>query len=320
MLKTQESVLRHQFAKLESDEAIVAFAEENRVILEDDAVADLAEKAAEAYDRLEAKKASELSVQTKAQDKIVEVKSEAEANRERRHKIAGIFEAKGFDEAAVAIEQELDGADAKTLNEVVKTLDRAIPEAGLYGWAKHWAYQHRNSAKNALDQMGQATTIKLFVWLSTLVNRALRAIEGAKNARTDSFKAGMVRQAEERLTEAKSIRFQGWALAALERLIDESFDGKSNVVAEAFLRDSTLAPNPSDERKATLLINTLIERVERALATVHVGPMRSGKTERDHASRSEDRRVKRAAADAEYRNSMKGHNPSADKHGKKKSK
>jgi len=109
--ETQVSVLRSQFERIaaESDEALVAFVEENRAIMEDDQVSDLAEKAAEAYDRLDNKKVAEATEKVEVHSEAKKVKTEDQANAERRSKIASIFEAKGFDEAAVAVEMDLDG-------------------------------------------------------------------------------------------------------------------------------------------------------------------------------------------------------------------
>lgn len=317
MNDTQVSVLRNQFARLTTDGEIVAFYEDNHSEVEQ--VEELVEKARAAFDRLEAKKAKEAKAQVVEQEEAGEAKekSEVEANAERRTKIAAIFAAKGFDEAAVAIEQELEVADAKTLSDIVKVLDSAIPEAKLYGWAKHYAYIHRNSAKQALDAMAEGTATKLFIWLSAVIGRALRALDLVKSARSDTFKAGLVRQAQERVEEANGIRFQGWALAALERLMA----GHDNPVVEALRTDRELAGTvgaAADGKKAVALINALKERVEKRIAAVHVGPMRPGKTAREHEKDRDNRKVERSAADAAYRNSMKGHNPSADKHGRRK--
>lgn len=286
LTETQVRVLRSQFSKLSSDEAIVAFVEENRVVMEDGQVVDLADKAAEAYDRLEARKAKKAAEQAE-QAEQVEVaveKTEDQANVERRQKIAAIFVAKGYEEAAIAIQMDLNGKDAKTLSEVVKTLDSAIRESELYGWAKHYAYCHRNSAKKALDLMAEATATKLFIWLSAVLSRALRALDSLKNARSDSFKEGLVRQARQHLVEADSIRFQGWALAALERLMN----GKNNPISDLFVSDKDIAGTvfaAPDGRKAVALLDAMKNRVEKRLASVHIGPMRSGKTDRDRQNR-----------------------------------
>jgi len=321
--ETQVSVLRSQFERIaaESDEALVAFVEENRAIMEDDQVSDLAEKAAEAYDRLDNKKVAEATEKVEVHSEAKKVKTEDQANAERRSKIASIFEAKGFDEAAVAVEMDLDGKDAKTLNEVVHVLDDAIPAAELYGWAKHYAYIHRNEAKKVLDAMAEATATKLFIWLSAVISRALRALDSLKNARSESFKEGLVRQARQHLEEANVIRFQGWALSALERLMT----GANNPVVEALRNDPDLAGSVgtvADGRKAVALLDAMKNRVESRLASFHVGPMRAGKTERDHANRGgaeaiENQRRARQLERTKDCKAMKGHNPGVEKRGKK---
>jgi hypothetical protein len=341
---TQVIVLRSQFERLakQGDKALVAFVEENRAIMEDDQVSDLADKAAEAYDRLKTKKVEETIEQVEVQEKADKAssKTEDQANRERRGKIAAIFSSKGYDEAAVAIEQELEGADPKTLDRIVAVLSPtktqlrkaqkigdesvieggAIVAAGLYGWANHWAYDHRNNALKALNLMAEITAIKLFVWLTTLVSKALRAVESAKNAWSDKFRDGLVRQARQHLEEANVIRFQGWALSALERLMN----GSNNPVFEALRNDPELAGTVGvapDGRRAVALLDAMKNRVENRLASFHVGPMRSGKTERDHANRGgaeaiENQRRIRQLERAKECKAMKGHNPGVEKRGK----
>jgi hypothetical protein len=279
---TQVQVLRDQFDRIaeQGDEALVAFYEENHLAIEE--VEDLAAKAADVYDRLKAKKAAEATEKVEVHMEAKKAKTEDQANQERRSKIANIFEVKGFDEAAVAVKMDLDGKDAKTLNEVVHVLDDAIPVAELYGWAKHYAYVHRNAAKKALDAMAEDTATKLFIWLSAVISRALRVLDSLKNARSDFFREGLVRQARQNLDEANGIRFQGWALAALERLMI----GSNNPVVDMLRSDSDLAGSVGavpDGRKAVALLDAMKNRVENRLASFHVGPMRSGKTQRDHA-------------------------------------
>ncbi len=293
LTEAQVKALRSQAESLaeEGDENFVAFFEEYPELLNYEEFQDLAQKAAEAYDRLQ--------------------QAEKKANEERRQKIAGIFSAKGFADAAVAIETDLDGQDGGTLAWIANILGRDIPEAGLYGWAKWHAYQHANRARDLARVKARETATQLF-------SRFIREIDTAQqclselNAVPKGVQPKKVSYARKAYEKAEQIVFKGWALSALEQMIEEVDNPVSNLLKEdaELAADVVSAP---ERRRALRLLESLKERVRRVLeAEQRIIAERRQKAKEKAASRRE-RQLARAALSQK----MKGHNPDAQKGQKK---
>jgi len=293
LTEAQVKALRSQAESLakECDEEFVAFFEKNPELLQCEEFQDLAQQAAESYDRLQA--------------------AEKKANKERRQKIAGIFSAKGFADASVAIEMELDGQDGGTLAWIAMILCRDIPAAGLYGWAKWHAYQHANRAKDLARVKARETTIQLF-------SRFIREIQTAQqclselNAVPKGVQPKKVSYARKAYERAAGIVFRGWALSVIEEMIEES----DNPVSESLREDPELAADVAvapERRRALRLIESLKEMVRQPLeeAEQRIAERRQKAKEKETARR--ERQLARAAQCL----AQKGNNPQVEK-GKKK--
>jgi len=262
----QEKAFRSQATRIaqEGDEAFVRFieADGNEVYLECEELADIAAQAAQIYDRLmareeaerTAKKAAEArqdAEQTEPEAKTeVTEKSEAQANWERRQKIAGIFRVKGFEEAAKAVTTELCHLTGKEAGDVSRTLCRDIPLAGLFGWAKHYAYLHANSAKELADGSGERMAMifiapLLWVWKTLSAGEEL----STRTLQLVADKFGEARPAEQ---------WAPWALKAMERLIVTSHPDLYEVCIE--LADE-VKDGLAEHRGASALINGMMTRV-----------------------------------------------------------
>lgn len=230
-----------------------------------------------------------------------------------RAKIAEYFKVRGLPDAAAAMEADLQIQGTRALVKIIDDLSSAIRETGVTGPYNHFAWDRHNEARRILVLRNEETAADHFCRLQSLVARGLAALNEAEGS-ADAFKAKMKRRAQQFLDQAKGIIFTRFTLPAIERLIGKT----GNPVAEAINEDIVLgeivfdAPNGN---KARALIDGVIKHLEDEIASVHVGPMRQGKTERDRASHDgmETERRKRQLERAEACKSMKGHNSGGGK-------
>lgn len=326
--ETQVAVLRGQFEKVavESDEALVAFYEQNHSEIEE--VADLVEKAHEAYERLATKKASEATDQAKQAEKSEKTETAVEKTEEEHRTDTAnfFFVRRRFDAAAAMKVSDLSKLNSKALaKEVMEPLVEAIKALGVYGKPNHFGWEQHNAAARILRARNEALVPKLISGKVAAVNDAKEHLAKAREAWSDEFRARRLDWAKKSLAKAKDVYWNGHTLPILEQLINEACEGKKNVLSEIFLRDPSLIPSRECKRKASQLIGALDERIkklEEAVLQVRIGPMRPGKTARDHANGvgHSTKKAERSIHDSQYRNEQKGHNPSADKHGHKSSK
>ena len=212
---------------------------------------------------------------------------EKKANFRVREAISDKFKELGYGDAAAAIFVELDEVSGSALHWVNQILRRDIPESKIFGWMKHWAYVHSNAAGNLARMKADELAVELFSRLMFL---------GA----------------------AARVFFPPETLPALERLMDSEDD---NPVSKALLEDRDLAKivaNAPERKRAVALLDGL----KRCEADKIAAQERQSKEAKKAADRTAvaKKAADRAKSDRDYRNSMKGHNPSADsfkKNGKK---
>ncbi len=247
------------------------------------------------------------------------------ANLERRTKIARIFEDRNFQEAATAVLTELEGANGKTLAWISATLVRDIPESGIYGWAKHYAYLYANEANSLAREKGLDSAASLFSRFMREINSANGKFEILLSV-PQNVHPRLISEAKGALDRAVLLRFGGWALKAIEQMLSGPDD---NIVSDLLRNDPELAGSVSAKpagQRAITLIKTLEQRVSDKIDSAKNDLAKSkAEDEQRRAAerlRREQKAVERSQHDREYRNSVKGHNPSADsfkKKGNKKS-
>lgn len=259
----QEVAFRHMAEKAmkNGDEAFVAFVEADghEVYLEVDQLADLAEKAAEAYDRIAVREQAEKAARAEADRQDAEqtdtprifTEEETRANAAR---VISRYE--GFEAVADAMEANLDKVDAKTLVQVGQTIAEAMKATRKndHKWVFHsWV---RDAMRRIRDQAfamaNERAERMVFIFLAPLLN-VWRILSAERIASRD------LEMAERMFGQARpSDQWAPWALKALERLITASHPDLYEVSVELA---SEIRAGLAEYRGASALINGMMARI-----------------------------------------------------------
>ena len=341
-------VLKIQRAKaiealVKGDKDIVEFFRHHPHLLDLEGMADLVERAEEAFDRLNAGGVKIAVIQQEVEqpnqqdaetdDDAEEAETEDEKKKRRnRERLAYVFYKWKCLEAAKAVREFDLSADGKTLAETAKAIRDAIDEVGndtlkderveKIAWALFYGAQNRarEIAREKADKF---------------IFDFVRNLQDLKWA----LQSGDFRRARRIFDWLSKTYFPGYILGAMEKMIDIPGNTISNLIRDDAEVATSLA-NVSEGQRAkaiTEALKSLLAKLgvklselekEVQLTPTYFAPkkktMRRGKTKRDHEAEAarEEPKPDRSEKDREYRNSMKGQNPSAEsfKKGKKSKK
>jgi hypothetical protein len=274
-------VWANRIARKEGDVALVRFVEENREILEDDQLADVAELAGEAYDRLEAKEAAEKAAKAKSAPRVY---TEEETRRNATNVVADYD---GFEEAAKAMATNFELADAKKLVWVCQTVADAMKATRDDGkWLFHgWVRDAMRIVRNrAYEQANEKNTAVAMNFLAPLL-AAWKLLAEERISRQD------IDTAEKLANRVRpSYEWPVWAKKALEQCICTSHPALFDVLVD--LADEVKSALP-EHRGASALIDGLLERIP------GIAEQRRQKIAKEKAVRESKRRARQTSRAAD---------------------
>lgn len=229
---------------------------------------------------------------------------------------ANVLRKMGFVDAAIILEMNLNGADdeerawiSMTLSEVMNTTVNG--RLAVNGWVRDAMRTVKNRAVEPKAKM-------LLGWLIQNTADAIAMLESIASV-PNAVKQIKIQKARELL---EKVHFPGYVLGCIDWMAMRAKEGE-NYISKLIASYPEMAEVPNMETgRANRIIEIIRQPAEEAIRKVHIhlGPMRTGKTERDRDKDQDDRKALRAARDAQYRANMKGANPPVDKHGKNKRK
>ncbi len=347
MTEAQKTIFRMEVEKRarRGDEALVKYCEKYSEFLTLEDFADLAEQAAQAHDRLEVAKAEAESQQklaqaeTKAQPAVVkpepakEEKPREQIDREKRAKIARIFEQRGWSAASAAIETELDGLNAIELKTINVALREAIEKEAIgrgdnkpaepnLKWTWNPLKDHCNKAFHMMNALNQQWVLENWERYLRNIEAAECALEEIATAKWRGLHDKILENAERALSRAKRI----WAYQNEDGTFEKVPPYKALTLCYLARQDrnvvcQTLAENKSvamafdaadDNYSKGMAILTAIEKPARDQILAMNAKIASRKETPEEKAKKMAKYAERAHRDTEYRNSMKGHNPGAD--------
>lgn len=213
---------------------------------------------------------------------------------------------------------------AKTLDWVYRTIAdamRAVRENDqkwvFHSWVRNAMRTQRDKARGLAQAGSEEKAMVLLNYLEQNVGSVVRML---------AFRAGTPEDVKLRLLEKadallERVYFPAYVIFAIERLIERAEGGENNCVSAYFRRDAETAEivyGAGEKKRASALIERLKAPAKEAIASVHFGPMRSGKTARERAKMAEREPRNRSEEDQQYRARMKGHNSAPPKYSSKK--
>lgn len=323
LTQAQVSALEAQISRM-NDEELVAFYEANHATFEAEGAEHLIAQAVEAHDRLEAARneaAAEAESKAEAQQAVEEIQEAPRVYTEQqtRTNAARVIRNHGYEETALALELDLEGATGQELAWVADTIDVAMKATHekdgkwiFHSWVRDCMRTVKNRAREAAEIAAEDSVDRLFFAFSNSIRKAEEIIGRIKRA-PKFVQEKLLAEASTSLQRAEGTRWARWSLQALERLIE---DGTNSSVSDLLADDAEIAmkvANAPERRKASTIIDAMLNRCRETVGSFQIVP---GKTERNRMKADADRkRAERSARDQAFRESVKGNNPSPPKFG-----
>jgi hypothetical protein len=170
------------------------------------------------------------------------------------------------------METDLSQADGQTASWVAHILAeamKAVRKDGkwiFYGWVRDAMRTQRDKAAALAKTKADQSAATLFSLFSENLRQAEEILEEIPRVPKGAH-SGLAQSARRKFDYANNTRFYGWALAAIERMLD----GSNNPVADLLRADPELArevATAEEGRRAFPLIQAMKARVESRLAAL----------------------------------------------------